>query len=110
MPKYEVKDTTNEAGYKVRVQVPAGKSIARGIPISVDFEELAQAFNLPFEVASVLQARLWQAKIITPRDFQMGAVYDALYSAVRAAYPDMEKRQAALLSTNIVNRVRSSTT
>lgn len=108
MPKYEVKDTTNAAGYRVRVQVPAGKAVTRGIPISVDFEALAQAFDLPFEVASLLQERLWQAKIITPRDFQMGAVYDALYSAVRAAYPDMEKRQAALLSTSMISRVRSN--
>jgi hypothetical protein len=107
-PKYEVKDTTNEAGYRVRVQVPTGKPVSRGIPISVDFEALAEAFQLKTEDAQTLQRMVWASGIITPRDFRRGEAYEALYSAVRSVYPGLERKHAAKLGTDIVQRVRDN--
>lgn len=104
----EIHDITNEAGYRVRVSVPKGRSIKMGIPLSVDFEALAEQFDLEAETAQAIQRIIWDTRIITPRDFRRGEAYDALYSAVRNTFPHLERKQAAKLGTSIVNRVRSN--
>ncbi len=103
----ETHDVTSETGYKVRVSVPKGKSTRYGIPLSVDFEALAEQFNLEAETAQSIQRDLWAGGIVTPRDFRTGKVYDELYGAIRR-HLGLERKDAARLGTQIINHVRNN--
>lgn len=105
----EIHDITNEAGYRVRVSVPKGRSMKMGIPLSVDFEALAEQFNLEAETAQAIQRDLWGAGVVTPRDFRTGKVYDELYGAIRR-HMGVERKAAARLGTSIVRYVRDNIT
>lgn len=81
-----LEDYTDEKGFKHRSYVPKDATNWRpqdGLPIELDFEQVAEDFGMPLHFAVQLQAALWEQDIITPEDYLKDDIHAKVGAALR---------------------------
>lgn len=95
---------TNEQGFTYIVWLPDERTQPKhGIPISVDFEHVAETFRLETDVALKLQNVFHAQRIYTPQEFNRPGVYDIARNVLRPTFGP----KATRLANDIVNYVRN---
>jgi len=95
-----LKDVIGIDGFKHRYWLPDGVDLPaeQGIEQSLDFAEIAADFGLPADLAKRLQVVLWEAGIISAKDY----FNDKIHAIVGSALRQLIKVEA----NEIVNYVR----
>lgn len=90
--------------YWKRVWTPnEGTKPAFGLPLSVDFEELAERYHLPNGL--LMQRLVWNRGFVTPQDWLRAGIHDALVQAL-LSYGYGDKQACKRVADEIIREVR----